>query len=125
MFHQTIKQLRIQHRLTLRDFCSQAGLDPSHWSKVERRVAPPPSNKRLLDRISDLFSLDSTEKGKLLASLSFPRDECSDEGILTKALQAFFPFRRGQQLSPAETQNLAEDILRLHRPDGGTPKAHP
>ena len=52
MFTETIKSLRLERRLTLRDFCERVGLDPSNWSKVERGGNPPPGDVGVLERLA-------------------------------------------------------------------------
>ena len=57
MFSDTVKALRLEKRLTLRDFCEQASLDPSNWSKVERGINPPPGDVKTLERLAAFFRL--------------------------------------------------------------------
>jgi transcriptional regulator with XRE-family HTH domain len=121
MFTETIKSLRLQKRLTLRDFCQQVGLDPSNWSKVERGVNPPPSDVGLLERLADFFGLAGADKLAFLDAAALQRREIpadvADNAILQKALPAFFRAARGHELTEAELKNLAEDIRKLHMPD--------
>ena len=121
MFSETIKSLRIQKRLTLRDFCEQVGLDASNWSKVERGVNPPPSDVEVLERLADFFGLTGADKLALLDEAALQRREIpadvADNVILQRALPAFFRAARGHELTPAELKNLAADIKKLHTPD--------
>jgi transcriptional regulator with XRE-family HTH domain len=121
MFSQTVKSLRLQKRLTLRDFCEQAGLDPSNWSKVERGINPPPGDVGLLERLARFFGLTGANKLAFMDEASLQRREIpsdvADNVILQKALPAFFRAARGHELSEAEIRNLAEDIRRLHTRD--------
>ena len=121
MFNETVKSLRLQKRLTLRDFCYQAGLDPSNWSKVERGVNPPPGDVGLLERLADFFGLTGANKLAFIDEAALQRREIpadvAENTILQKALPAFFRAARGHELSEQELQSLAEDIRKLHTPD--------
>lgn len=121
MFTDTIKSLRLEKRLTLRDFCGRVGLDPSNWSKVERRINPPPSDVGVLERLADFFGLTGAEKLAFLDAAALQRREIppdvADNAILQKALPAFFRAARGHELTESELRGLAEDIRKLHKRD--------
>ena len=121
MFADTIKALRLQKRLTLRDFCEQVGLDPSNWSKVERGVNPPPSDVGLLERLADFFGLAGAAKLALLDAAALQRREIppdvADNTILQRTLPAFFRAARGHELTARELQGLVADIRKLHTAD--------
>lgn len=125
MFNELAKSLRIQKKLTLRDFCEQIGLDPSNWSKVERGVNPPPGDVGVLERLAEFFGLTGEKKLEFMDAAALQRKEIppdvADSAILQKALPAFFRAARGHELTEAELKSLAEDIRRLHTPD---PVAH-
>ena len=121
MFNQTIKSLRIEKRLTFRDFCAQNGLDPSNWSKVERGVNPPPGDITLLERLADFFGLAGAKKLSFMDEASLQRGEIpadvAGHAILQRALPAFFRAARGHELSEKELASLADDIKQLHTAD--------
>jgi transcriptional regulator with XRE-family HTH domain len=121
MFNETVKSLRIQKRLTLRDFCAQVGLDASNWSKVERGVNPPPGDVALLERLADFFALTGSEKLAFIDEAALQRREIpadvADNSVLQKALPAFFRAARGHELTEQELISLAEDIKKLHTAD--------
>ena len=121
MFSETIKSLRLKKRLTLRDFCEQAGLDASNWSKVERGVNPPPGDVELLERLAGFFGLTGAEKLGFMDEAALQRREIpadvADNVILQRALPAFFRAARGHELNKTELANLAEDIRKLHKRD--------
>lgn len=121
MFSESIKSLRLQRRLTLRDFCEQVGLDPSNWSKVERGVNPPPGDIVLLERLADFFNLVGAEKLAFMDEAALQRREIppdvADNVILQRALPAFFRAARGHELTENELASLAADIKKLHTAD--------
>lgn len=121
MFSETVKSLRLQKRLTLRDFCQQVGLDPSNWSKVERGVNPPPGDVAVLERLAGFFRLAGQEKLQFMDQAALQRREIppdvADNVILQKALPAFFRAARGHELTQEELENFARDIRKLHTPD--------
>lgn len=121
MFADTVKTLRLQKRVTLRDFCNQVGLDASNWSKVERGINPPPGDVGVLERLADFFGLSGSEKLSFLDEAALQRREIpsdvADNVILQRSLPAFFRAARGHELTEAELTNLAQDIRKLHTPD--------
>lgn len=121
MFNETIKSLRLQKRLTLRDFCAQVGLDPSNWSKIERGVSPPPGDIGLLERLADFFGLAGAAKLAFMDEAALQRREIpadvAENVILQRALPAFFRAARGHELTEKELASLAEDIKKLHTAD--------
>jgi len=120
-FNETVKSMRLQKRVTLRDFCEKVGLDPSNWSKVERGVNPPPSDIGLLERLAEFFSLSGNEKLAFIDAAAIQRKEIpldvADNTILQRALPAFFRAARGHELTKTELENLAKDIRQLHTAD--------
>lgn len=121
MFSDTVKSLRLEKRLTLRDFCEQAGLDPSNWSKVERGVNPPPGDVETLERLAAFFGLTDARKLAFMDEAALQRREIpadvADNAILQRALPAFFRAARGHELTEAELNELAGDIRKLHTRD--------
>ena len=121
MFKDTVKSLRLQKCLTLRDFCEKAELDPSNWSKVERGINPPPGDVATLERLADIFELKDADKLAFIDSAALQRreipEDIADNVMLQKALPAFFRAARGHELTEDELSNLAEDIRKLHTVD--------
>lgn len=120
-FSNKIKELRIEHRLTLRQFCEELGLDPSNWSKVERGINPPPNDVGLLEKLASFFGLDPDARLGLMDSAALqrgelPKDIAEDE-VLKNALPAFFRAARGHQLSEEERKDLFQEVLKLNSPD--------
>src|ERR1041385_4833841 len=100
-FGELMKELRIARRLTLREFCLAAGVDPSNWSKVERGIIPPPGDEETQTALADFFKLKGEARQEFfdLASLArreLQRDLASDAELLDK-LPAFFRAARGKE----------------------------
>ena len=111
----------MEKRLTLRNFCEQAGLDASNWSKVERGVNPPPGDVETLERLADFFGLTGAKKLAFMDEAALQRREIppdlADNVILQRTLPAFFRAARGHELTEAELKSLAGDISKLHKAD--------
>ncbi|GEP46386.1 helix-turn-helix domain-containing protein [Brevifollis gellanilyticus] len=121
MFSTYVKDLRISQRVTLREFCSKLGLDPSNWSKVERGINPPPGDLNILERLAAFFSLEGTTRQEfldkaLLARNELPPDLAGNSKFLRVA-PAFFRNARGDNLSPEELTEFIEELKKLHTPD--------
>ncbi len=121
MFHEKVKALRLEKRLTLRDFCQQVKLDPSNWSKVERGINPPPGDVAILEKLADFFEMNDADKLELMDAAAIDRNELpkdiADNDMLANALPAFFRAARGHELTDEKLTELIEDIRKLNRPD--------
>ena len=120
-FGELIKQLRIAKQLTLRQCCSDLGVDPSNWSKMERGVTAPPKDLCVLERWAKFFGVARCKKQEYLdlaaiARSEIPPDVASDQRVLT-ALPAFFRAVRGSRLEGDKLKEFIEDIRALHSPD--------
>ena len=109
-FGEFIKKLRIEKRMSLREFCRLAKLDPSNWSRIERGLAPPPKSKTVLQGIAEILNIEegSEEYHTLfdLAAIShIPNDLLSDQQVLDK-LPVFFRTIRGKKPSREELEKL-------------------
>ena len=121
MFSNLVKDLRLEKRLTLREFCQQLGIDPSNWSKVERGINPPPSDVGFLEKLADFFGLVHEKKQEFFDSAAVGRNELppdlAEDALFTQALPAFFRAYRDHELSEEQLLSLADDIRKLHRRD--------
>lgn len=107
--------------MTLRHFCSELGVDPSNWSKIERGVSPAPRDRDVIALWADFFDLsgDARQEFLDLADLSrneIPQDVASDEKALA-AMPAFFRVIRGNSLDGDKLKAFFEDVRALHSPD--------
>jgi len=121
-FGETVKNLRIAKKVTLRQFCQEHGYDPSNWSKIERGINPPPKDEETLTRWAKALGLKpktGTWKDFMLeAEVSrgnIPREVMDDPALLEK-LPAFFRTVRGSEAGGRELDNLIEKICKAHTP---------
>ena len=107
-----VKNMRMKNRITLREFCRLAKIDPSNWSKIERGVLQPPKSKEVLDEIAQILKLEKgSEEYHLLfdlAAISFiPKDLVGDKSVVDK-LPVFLRTLRGQPPTRKELEKLIE-----------------
>ncbi len=110
IFGDFVKKMRIKNLLTLREFCRQANVDPSNWSKIERGLFLPPKSKQVLQGIASILNLEEeTEEYNTLFDLAaiscIPPDLISDQAVVEK-LPVFFRTLRGEKPSKAELEEL-------------------
>lgn len=105
-----IKQIRLQKRVTLREFCRITGIDPSNWSKIERGILLPPKSKKTLEEIAKVLKIEKeSEEWYTLMDLAaigyIPKELLADQSIVEK-LPVFFRTLRGQKPTREELENL-------------------
>ncbi len=110
-FDDFIKEKRVAAQLTLRQFCQQASVDPSNWSKTERGLGEIPKSKDMLDRIAGILKLDKSDRDTLidLAIIASIPKELRSNDIIEK-LPIFFRTVRGEKPTEAELKKLFETI---------------
>jgi transcriptional regulator with XRE-family HTH domain len=119
-FGELIKDLRIAKELSLRQCCIEIKADPSNWSKMERGIAPPPKDAKLLESWAKFFGLADDQKREFLdlaalARQEIPADMASDETVIA-ALPAFFRAVRGHELEGDRLLRFVEDLRAVHSP---------
>lgn len=60
-----VKKIRLEKRLTLREFCRRANIDSGNWSRIERGVMPPPRKKGWNSKVSKALGLDTMQAAHL------------------------------------------------------------
>ena len=110
LFGDYLRHLRIKRHLTLREFCRNAGLDSSNWSKVERNLLPPPKSKQILSSIGNALKLrEGSEEWHSIIELAIighiPTDLLGSQKIVDK-LPVFFRTLRGQKPTREELEKL-------------------
>lgn len=115
-FGRKIKDLRIEKRLSLREFSRQIHMDASNWSKIEREVMPPPQDEEKLMKIAQVldvpFESDQYSTLRDLAAIDsgiIPRDLLNDEETL-KSLPIFFRTIRNKRPTEEQIRDLIESI---------------
>ena len=117
-FGEFVKEKRLMADLSLREFCRQAELDPSNWSKVERDVLSASGTRESLERIAKLLGLKKNSADWTtffdLASISQQKipDEIYEDKDVVAALPVFFRTVRGEKPSEEELDNLISLLKR-------------
>lgn len=113
-FGSLLKELRIKKGLTLRQACKIVDYDPSNWSKIERGLIPPPSNKEILKKWTKVLEIDKNEiqsqnfiDEALIAQGIIPEDILSQAGA-ADYLPAFFRTLRDKKPTQKEVDRLIE-----------------
>ncbi len=121
-FGETVKNLRIAKKVTLRQFCQEHGCDPSNWSKIERGINLPPKDEETLVAWAKALGLkpktEMWQNFMLEAEVSrgnIPREVMSDPELLEK-LPAFFKMVRGPEFGGRELNNLIDKIRKARTP---------
>lgn len=60
-FGSLVKDLRMQRRMTLREFCRRTGFDPGNWSKIERGILQPTRKEEWITIVCSTLDLDIYE----------------------------------------------------------------
>ncbi|MFH0880483.1 MAG: hypothetical protein V2A34_12275 [Lentisphaerota bacterium] len=122
-FGETVKNLRIAQKKTLRQFCAEHGHDPSNWSKIERSVNPPPKDETTLRQWSKELGLKPNTEAwsdfMLQADVSrgqIPMEIMNDEKLLQK-LPVFFRTVRGAELTEEQLNDLIKKIREAYTPN--------
>ncbi len=111
-FGDFFKKKREEKRISLRQFCSQNGLDAGNISKMERGLMPPPHGHEKLEEYAGLlgikkgsddwysfFDLAATETGKIPT-------EILKQGDIVNQLPVLFRTLRGQKVSDEQLDQL-------------------
>lgn len=113
-FGQYVNKLRLEKKITLREFSRRTGLDPSNWSKVERGLSSPPKSKEVLNSITETLGLEKNSDEYLtlfeLAAIGFiPADLLPNQNVVDR-LPVFFRTVRGEKSSKEELGELLKLI---------------
>jgi len=112
-FGQTLKELRLEKQLSLREICKETGYDPSNWSKIERGLIPPPDEKTMVKWAKAL----DLKKEKLREFIDVAKiaqgvipDDILDDKNAIKCMPAFFRTLRNEKPTKEEIDNLIKLI---------------
>ncbi len=122
-FGEYVKNLRIEQKKTLRQFCADHQLDPSNWSKVERGINPAPKDDQTLQEWAKYFGLKPKSENwdrfmdeARISRGEIPKDILKDEKVMS-LLPAFFRTVRGVEIGEEELKKLIEKIKEANSPD--------
>jgi len=114
-FGETLKKLRIEKGLSLREICKLTGYDPSNWSKIERGKMFPPSDIKVLAKWAKILGLKKEKNIQgfidqaVIAQGMIPNDVLSDKDIVDH-LPAFFRTLRNKKPTKEEVERMIEII---------------
>jgi len=115
-FGEYLKNLRVERRISLREFCKNSGDDPGNYSRLERGLMSPPQDEKILARYANALDLKKgSEEWQMLFDIAaaekgiIPKDILSDKKMVGY-LPAFFRTLRGQKPTPEEMFKVAEKI---------------
>ncbi len=110
MFGKYIKEKRLKLDLSLREFCKKNGLDPSNWSKLEREVSKPPTNKKILNEFAGYFDIvEGTEEYQEFADFaSIDQGKIPMDLLENNKIKDYLPifFRTARDTKPTEEELL-------------------
>lgn len=122
-FGEYVKNLRIEKKTTLRQFCSDHELDPSNWSKVERGINPAPKEDEMVEKWAKYFGLkpktqewDKFMDAARISRGEIPKDILKDKDALA-LLPALFRTVRGAEIGEDEVKKLIDKIKEANKPD--------
>lgn len=117
-FGSYLKQLRMERRITLRDFCGKADADPGNISRMERGVWPPPQDQVILERYAKaldlkpgsdewyrLFDFAAADRGIV------PQDIMNDAEVV-KVLPVLFRTLRREKPTEEDLDRLVDKLRR-------------
>jgi transcriptional regulator with XRE-family HTH domain len=116
-FHQFVQEKRMERELSLRQFCKEASLDPSNWSRVERGLAKQGQSPEILERISKVLNLDEDERQTLkdLAIIDSIPAALLPESKVVESLPIFFRTVRGDKPSEEDLKALIKMISKANQ----------
>ena len=112
-FGQSIKILRLESGMSIREISKKVGYDSSNWSKIERGKLSLPSDENMLRNWADILGLKSKELIQVfvdeakIAQGIIPSD-LLDNKTLLKSLPAFFRTVRNKKPNKEEIDKLIQ-----------------
>ena len=100
----------MEREMTLRQFCKQAEIDPSNWSKIERGLINAPKSQEVLRSIADTLQLSEEDVSTLrdLAMFEAIPDHLKPEENILEKLPVFYRTVRGERPTKEELEKLIE-----------------
>ena len=104
--------LRIKSGLTLREMCRKVNHDPSNWSKMERGIISPPSDKKTLELWARILGIKKNSKEldefvyqANVAQGVIPFDVMKEKELVA-SLPAFFRTLKNKKPTKEEVDNI-------------------
>lgn len=117
-FGEYLKKLRLERKLTLRSFCTEVGVEPGNYSKMERGLLPAPKDEAKLEPYRKALCLaDESHEWRELVRLSslsrgeIPHRVLSDKELVGK-LPALFRSLEGEAVDEEVLNELVAAIRR-------------
>ena len=115
-FGECLREHRRERRLTLREFCRRAQLDPGNVSRIERGLLRPPSGTEIVARYAAALDLEEgTDEWHNFCDIAatsrgmIPRDLAANEDV-AGLLPIFFRTLRGEKPTVEEMKALLQKI---------------
>jgi len=115
-FGQRLKELRMQKRLTLREYCRHLGKDAGNVSRIERGLSQAPKDEEIVKEYGQALGLlDNSEEMKDLLHLAaiesrqIPTALMEDKDIVA-SLPLFFRTVTGSKLERDKLIKFLEDL---------------
>jgi transcriptional regulator with XRE-family HTH domain len=113
-FGKTLKALRAKNEMSIREVCQLIGYDPSNWSKIERGLIPPPSDRKTLTQWGKALKVEQGKLSKFvdeaqIAQGIIPNDLLSKNEML-ELMPAFFRTLRNRKPTKEEIDKLIQLI---------------
>ncbi len=116
LFGDFFKEKRLQHKLSLRKFCSKHNFDPGNISKIERGLLAPSPSVDILEKYALALNLkkNSDEWIEFMDRAKACRGEIPQEILqneeVVKKLPLFFRTLRGEKLSEEKLEEIINII---------------
>ncbi|MFH2105390.1 MAG: helix-turn-helix transcriptional regulator [Parcubacteria group bacterium] len=116
-FGKILKKLRIEQNLSLREICQKVNYDASNWSKIERGVLAPPTDKKVLAKWAKVLGLEnhSQNQRQFIDEAQISQGIIPEDVFARKDIVKFLPavFRTLRNEKP--TQPEIDQLIKLIR----------
>ena len=117
-FGDLLRRMRMESKITLREFSRRTNQDPGNISRIERGKVPPPQNRNILTTMARTLGLEEQSDNwnnfiytAQVQAGRIPKEVLSNEEVLQK-VPILLRKLGGEKLSPKEIDDLVELIRR-------------
>ncbi len=111
IFGERLRELLIEHDMSLRELARRTEIDPSNLSKIERGVIYPPRKRATLEKMTAAFGIEGKSKEQFF-DLARQVNEMIPEGLESvksnKAIPMLLRSIENRKLSYEQTRKLAK-----------------